>query len=209
MKKQAILLLSIISAALFANSQPNSGWILKTSLGDTFFGDRITKSWSPNIVFETSEKKKASFQIEAGPILMSKHANILFVDVDKITGIRINPSIKRYLGNSSQNNQGLNLAIDCNTLYTKATVSFSEAVVKRLVLAPHINIGYQSISKRNFVFEVCAGLGPGFVVSTSSIDRDKLGISNTYRGILYEGGSGVYLSYHFDVKLGYQISHKP
>jgi len=209
MNKHVILLLLILLTALFANSQPNSGWIIKTSLVDMALGDRTTTSWSPNIVFETLEKTKISFQIEAGPILMNKHADKFFIDIYKIFGVRINPSVKRYLGKTCNSNQGFNLAIDCNTVVTNATVKYSGAVVKRLVVAPHLNIGYQSISKRNFVFEVCAGLGPGFVASSSSIDKANLGVLTYSRGILYEGGSGVYLSYHFDVKLGYHISHKP
>ncbi|MBK6344837.1 MAG: hypothetical protein IPF68_02690 [Bacteroidales bacterium] len=93
-------------------------------------------------------------------------------------------------------------------VWTNATTSVSDAEVKRLVIAPHFKAGYQLITSKRFVFEISAGLGPGFVFSKSSIPQENLGSKSYQYGILYEGGSGVYLSSHLDFKFGYLINSK-
>lgn len=183
--------------------------ILKFSTIDLLLGDHCTKSWSSNLIVEKSFKRKYSFQQEIGLIFPDHFIDksFFFIPTDRLWGIRLNPEVKKYVGRPLENDvlKGLNLGLDCNTVFTKATESISEASIRRLVVAPHLKLGFQSISSKRFVFEFSIGLGPGFVFSKSSIAKADLESRTYHYGILYEGGSGVYLSCHFDFKLGYLI----
>lgn len=193
-----------VNLSIVFGQKPKNVFLIKFSAVDLILGDQCTKSWSPNIVLEKGLNHRFSSQLELACILPDNitDKSFLFIDIDHIIGFKFNPELKKYIGDGQNTLSGLSISIDCNSTYTKATVSYSEAIVNRLVLSPHLKVGFQSISRSNLVFDISAGLGPGFVFSNSSIKKEDLGILSYHRNILYEGGSGVYLSYYFNINVG-------
>jgi len=190
--------------------QNTNRFILKTSLVELLTGDFVTESWSPNLIIEIPLSNNYSFQQGIGLILPDNilDKEMAFIFVDRVFGISVRPELKKYV---SQYNDGLNgfyLSVDAKGVYTKAELSVSKAVVKRIDVATHLNVGYQVFTRSKFSIELSAGIGPGYIYSTSSTERDELRLIEHRHGILYAGGSGAYFSYQFDIRIGYFIRLK-
>ncbi len=213
MWKCIILILStqFLYAEGFCQSS-KSDMVFKISTTNLILGDRVTQSWSPNIVLEIMKAPKYSFQQEFGIILRNHlvESSIQQVPISYVRGVRYNPEVKRYLSDKAdlRSLSGFYLSANCNTVFTYAKEVLAGAKVQRLAVIPRINVGFQSIGQRKFTTDLSLGIGPGFIFSKSTIHKDDLGVQYYRHGILYQGGSGVYTSIFFDVKFGYLKSSK-
>jgi len=210
MTKQAIVLVMFLLVASFVRGQNTNRFILKTSVVELLTGDFVTTSWSPNLIIEIPLKNNYSFQQGIGLILPDNtlDKDMVFIFVDRLFGVSIRPELKKYLSKNKDVLNGFYLSVDAKGVYTNAELSVSKAVVKRIDIATHLNVGYQVFTKSNFSLELSAGIGPGYIYSTSSIEKAELGLIEYRHGILYAGGSGAYFSYQFDIRIGYFIRLK-
>jgi len=209
---QTIILTMLLLAAGFVRGQHSDRFIIKTSAVELLLGDFVTRSWSPNLIIEKPLNKNYSFQQGIGFILPDNKnmtdKEMLFIVVDRIFGIAIKPELKKFISKDKDALTGFYLSIDGKGVYTKANLSVSKAIVERFDVATHLNVGYQVFSKWNLSFELSAGIGPGYISSSTSLKREELGLKEYRHGILYAGGSGAYLSYQFDLKIGYLFKQK-
>ncbi|MDY0075733.1 MAG: DUF3575 domain-containing protein [Bacteroidales bacterium] len=160
---QAIILALLLLVASFARAQNTNRFILKTSVVELVAGDFATRSWSPNLIIEIPLKNNYSFQQGVGFILPDNNLDkeMLFIFVDRLFGVSIRPELKKYISKNKAVLNGFYLSLDAKGVYTNAELSVSKAVVKRIDMATHFNIGYQVFTKSKFSFELSAGIGPG------------------------------------------------
>ncbi|MCK9451811.1 MAG: hypothetical protein M0Q90_08985 [Bacteroidales bacterium] len=209
-QKQTIILTILLLVASFVRGQNTDRFIIKTSVVELLGGDFVTRSWSPNLIIEKPLSNNYSFQQGIGLILPDNNLDkeMVFIFVDRVFGITIRPELKKYISKNKDVLNGFYLSIDAKGVYTEATLTVRKTIVNRFDVATHLNFGYQVLSKSNFLIELSAGIGPGYIYSTSSVEREDLGLIQYRRGILYAGGSGAYLSYQFDIRIGYHLKLK-
>jgi len=176
------------------------------------FGDYITSSAGIPLGVEFRINKKLSFDQNFSYIMPAGNGGLLITDVDKIRGIRTDSELKRYL-NKRYNLTGFYLATNILYQYTDAiTADYDGGLnVRRNLFALHEKIGWQSVSKKGFVFDVAFGFGARYVTSKSSYDAGGHGYSYEANPLYwynksYENGSKWFFSVNGSFKLGWKIN---
>ena len=173
------------------------------------FGDYITSSAGIPLGVEFRINKKLSFDQNFSYILPVNNG---FINVDKIKGIRLDSELKRYL-NERNNFTGFYLTTHLLYQYTDAIMAgyYGGLNVRRNLFALHEKIGWQSVSKKGFVFDVAFGFGARYVTSKSSYDAGGHGYSYEANPLYwynksYENGSKWFFSVNGSFKLGWKIN---
>ena len=130
------------------------------------FGDYITSSIGIPLGIEFKINKKLSFDQNFSYIMPAGNGGLLITDVDKIRGIRTDSELKRYL-NKRYNLTGFYLTTHLLYQYTDAIMAgyYGGLNVRRNLFALHEKVGWQSVSKKGFVFDVAFGFGARYVTS--------------------------------------------
>ena len=182
-------------------------FIIKFSPG-LLLGDYITTSIGIPLGIEMKINKNLSFDQNFSYITSTGNTGGLFIiDVNKIKGIRSDSELKCYL-NKRDDLTGYYFATHFLYQYTDATEAdyANNLKVFRNLIAIHEKFGWQSISKKGFVFDVAIGLGTRYTYSKSNnsaaVQSNEFIPFYWYRKT-YEFGDKWFFSINYSFKVGY------
>ena len=187
--------------------------LVKTSPFLIMLGDYITASIGIPIDIEIKIKNNLSFDqkftyiVKAGDNMPnSPNMASLTHNIENINGIRTDSEIKRYL-NERNNFTGFYLSTHLLYQYTDSKIMMGGfQKTYRNLIALHEKIGWQSISKNGFVFDVAIGIGTRYIYSKSNC-TNQLYIFNEYPyNKPYQYGSKWFFSFNGSFKIGWLIN---
>lgn len=187
--------------------------LVKTSPFLLIGGDFITNSMSIPLGMELEFHKNFSFNQSFSYIFLSgDNGGYLMLKVKRIKGIRTDSEIKRYL-NKRNNFTGSYVATHFLYQYTESIGYYptgnGNGIVYRNLVALHEKIGWQSISKKGFVFDIAVGFGLRYTNSESSDNSYYPGAELTplywYKKD-YDNGSKLFFSVNGTFTVGWRIN---
>ncbi len=208
-----IIFLFINNYSVFANNDSlccyKTNILLKYS-PFSLCGDYVTTSSGVQLGVETNLSKQFSFQQDIQYIFVNRSDDgILSIDVKDIKGIRTDTEIKYYFKKHSLN--GNYFAPHLLYQFTRAIKEDyydNDYYIDRNMIGLHGKIGWQSISKKGFVFDVAFGIGARYISSKSN--KNITIYSDSYEwwplffsNKLYRNGSKLCFSVSGSFKFGW------
>ena len=193
----------------------NRFFLLKINPLGVIGGDYITTSYSVSLGTEFKLNNRLTLNQSLSYILPAKGGSYLQIYAEKINGIRYDGGVKSYL-QAGTDCRGYYWSSDIIYQYTDALLfaAGNERVFRNL-FAMHEKFGWQSVSKKAFVFDFALGIGVRYAsskanytdYSPSLYKEEAFYFVYPYKKP-YEYGSKWFFSFNGTFSLGWRINYK-